>query len=96
MQNLKKMKIGINMEFIKTFEEFVNEASDHRPESVKTREKIDNLKTKSDDLLSKAREFENNGEELKAKIAKLSSNSVKLKMRAAEIDWQVKQLKERL
>jgi chromosome segregation ATPase len=85
-----------NMKYIKTFEQLINEASDHRPESIKNREKIDSLKTKSDDLLSKAREFENNGEELKAKIAKLSSNSVKLKTRAAEIDWQIKQLKERL
>ena len=88
------------MEDLKTFEEFndnsLNEANDFRPESVRTREKIDNLHIKSKDAMSKARELDQSGDMLKSKIQQLTSESLRLKARAAEIDWRIKQLKEKL
>jgi uncharacterized protein (DUF3084 family) len=92
------------MENLKTFEEFnedkninpLNEANkDFRPESVRTREKITKLYVKSEDAISKARELDNNGDMLKAKIQQLTAESLRLKARAAEIDWRIKQLKEK-
>ena len=91
------------MENLKTFEEFnenndsLNEANkDFRPESVRTREKISNLYIKSQDAISKARELEDKGDALKSKIQQLTSESLRLKARAAEIDWRIKQLKEKM
>ena len=77
--------------------EDVNEANkDFRPESVRTREKITNLYTKSNDAVTKARELDNEGEMLKSRIQFLTSESLRLKARAAELDWRIKQLKEKL
>jgi chromosome segregation ATPase len=93
------------MENLKTFEEFnenddmnsLNEANkDFRPESVRTREKITNLYTKSNDAVTKARELDNEGDMLKSRIQFLTSESLRLKARAAELDWRIKQLKEKL
>jgi uncharacterized protein (DUF3084 family) len=91
----KKISIAVIQAMI--MQEALNEATkDFRPESVRTREKITNLYIKSDDAISKARELEDSGDALKSKIQQLTAESLRLKARAAEIDWRVKQLKEKL
>ena len=79
-----------------TLIENLEEGVDGRPESIRVRDKINSLKQKERDSISKAREHEDKGEELKSKIMQLTAKSASIKARSAEIDWQIKQLKAKL
>lgn len=85
------------MKHVQTYNEFIGESGqDHRPESVKHREKVFKLHTKSEEAVTKARELESNGDLVKSKIQQLTAESLKLKAKATEIDWRIKQLKNKI
>jgi len=69
---------------------------DASPETVQSREKIQDLEAKAVELIAKARDYEADGEEVKAGIARMSTIVAKKKADLESINMRIKKLKKRL
>ena len=69
---------------------------DATPETVASRNKVQDLHNKESELLSKARELETKGEEVKASVARLTAKQMDIKADLELISMRIKKLKKRL